>query len=39
MKPIEAKYEFWKCYASLQGRVAGLAIEKSGDPSGANSKF
>jgi TonB-linked SusC/RagA family outer membrane protein len=40
MKPIEGQsMSSGNAMQALQGRVAGLAIEKSGDPSGANSKI
>jgi TonB-linked SusC/RagA family outer membrane protein len=40
LKPIEGQsMSSGNAMQALQGRVAGLAIEKSGDPSGANSKI
>lgn len=40
MKPIEGQsMSSGNAMQALQGRVAGLAVEKSGDPSGANSKI
>lgn len=40
LKPIEGQsMSSGNAMQALQGRVAGLAVEKSGDPSGANSKI
>lgn len=40
MKPIEGQtMSSGNAMQALQGRVAGLAVEKSGDPSGASSKI